>query len=484
MPVALAEPEIAESSDAANSSDEDGSLESYASEGSVGDHHEYPAMVWNASVPHETGGISTLEATMSLGTAIIGAGIMALPQLPQQGGLYICVAAALVGALVTQECGGAFFKAFMAFNKSQTRKDDRLVCFEDFGRQAMGRFGGIVVRISVIGWMLGISSSYVILMANQLINITGSDWNFRYWVVGVSPVLWGLCMLRDISAVAKLMPIAVLAALGSCGLISLAAFFAANRRESWITPEDPRLHTMWPEKGFMPVGSVVATFMGAYGVMGNITPVVNEMKSPRKFPKALKTAITVVCAGYMCVMILGYWAWGNFIQSNIVVSMSIMPANSTEAFEMPPSEWTGAKDPYLAQMLSYAVLTNLMLSYPLNMMSVFASIQGLSCAKSSLQPGQPANYGMRTAFVAVTVFIATVVDNFGIVFGLFASLCMPIMAMAIPIIFGDIIRAKIGAKRSGPVRWFFHVLILALALFTLVIGFIDSFMSLLKEMRG
>jgi len=482
MAVAYAEPDMV-SSDGNEESDSD-AIDSDVSGISIGDHHDYPAMVWNASTPHESGGISTLEATMSLTTAIIGAGIMALPTLPKKAGLVVCVVACLVGAFSTQECSGAFFKAYMFYNKAQTKKDKRLVCFEDFGTQAMGRFGGILIRVSVLGWVIGLNSAYVILIANQLVTITGSDWNFRYWVVGVSPVLWGLCMLRDISAIAKLMPVAVLAALGSVFLITLAALLAANRRAEWITPDDPRLHTYWPEHGFMPVGTVLATFAGAFAVMSSITPVVNEMKRPRKFPKALKMSLTIVCGGYMSVMVIGYWAWGNFMQDNIVETMSRMPANATQAFEMPFSEWTGHGTPYLAHMLSYAVLTNLLLSYPLNMMSVFASIQGLSCAKTTLQPGQPANYVMRTALVVTTVVIATVVNNFGVVYSIFSALCMPIMAMAIPIIFGDIIRTKVGAKRSGPVRWFFHALILLLALFTLVIGFADSFLALIKSMTG
>lgn len=450
---------------------------------SIGDEDDLPAMVWNASTPHDHKGITTMEATMALCTSIIGAGIMALPALPSKGGIFPAVIAAVLGAIATFECCSAYFKGFFAFNKRQAKKKDRIVCFEDFGIAAAGKPGAIVIRVSVIVWFVGAMSGYVILMANQLANITGSGWDYRYFVAGIAPVLWFLCMLRDVSAVAKLLPLAVLGAFGSCLLIVLAAYRGTHTWEQWSDDDQQRMHSYWPENGFMALGSVAATLIGAFAVMPNCPPIIEEMRYPKKFPKALRMALSLVTGLYLCVMVVGYWGYGNCIQSNILISMSYTPANATEAFGFPAKAWSGPRHHFIGTMLSCCVFTNLVLSYPLCMMSVFASIQSLSCAKPGLQPGTFRNYVMRTAFVASTVFIATVVNNFGVVFGVFAAVCMPVMGMAIPIVFAAMIRNKVGARGSSAARWGFHGVILLVAVFTLVFGFIDSFNSLIKEMR-
>mmetsp|Transcript_46868 Transcript_46868/g.135066 ORF Transcript_46868/g.135066 Transcript_46868/m.135066 type:complete len:125 (+) Transcript_46868:2-376(+) len=116
------------------------------------------------------------------------------------------------------------------------------------------------------------------------------------------------------------------------------------------------------------------------------------------------------------------------------------------------------------------------------MMSIFASVQGLSCAKASMQPGQPQNYLMRTAFVAITMLIAGTVPNFGVIFEFFASLCSPVICFFVPIIGGAAIRKSVGAKGAGAVRSVFQFFLLLLGLFCLVIGLMSSVADLRAEL--
>lgn len=93
------------------------------------------------------------------------------------------------------------------------------------------------------------------------------------------------------------------------------------------------------------------------------------------------------------------------------------------------------------------------------------------------------NYVMRTCFVLLTLLIAAAVPNFGVIFSLFASICVPFSCVFVPILFGARIRSKIGAETPGPCRWAYHSFIMAFAAFCMVIGFYDSVCGLLDEIR-
>lgn len=452
-----------------------------ASDFSVGDDEDYPAMVWNQDTKPK--GISQREATFSFITAIIGAGIMALPQMPARAGLYPCIIFTILSVVAVAESSGAYFKGYMAWTMTHKNGND-LATFEDFGKAAFGRAGAWLVRSMQIGWFLGVCSGYVILMSKQLMFISGSDWSNQKWIFVLSPVLWFLCMMRDLSALASLMPVGAIAAVCSCTFLIMQANNDQNVWANWTPEQQAAIHSYWPPDGLMPLGSSVAKLLGAFGVMGNVPPVLDEMRSKRRLPQALRTALFAVLVLYGLIIVNGYWCYGNFIQGNIIVSMSKSPGNFDEAFNLPPEQWTGRETRMLAMMMSWCVLINLAMSYPLLMLCVFASVQGMSCSQPALKAGSIGNYIMRSSFVAITVFIGLSVPNFGIVFSLFASVCGPVQGIFIPIIFGARIRCKVGAKGSSAFRWFIHGLILLLGLFTLIVGLTDSIKGLTDYLSG
>jgi len=448
---------------------------------SVGDHEDYPAMVWDKEHAGERG-ISSLDAALSLTTAIVGAGVMALPQLPSKAGLWPCIICMILGAWITYECGSAFHKANYAWNKTH-QGSRQLKTFEDFGEVAAGGGGAILVRTSVLAWFVGVCAGFLILMAQQLQRISGLDWNYRIFVLILIPILWFACMLRDLTALSKLVPIGVLGAIGSCFLIMLKAFQDVEVWHHWPKEEVEQLHSKWPRDGFMALGSCLATFFGAFGVMGNIPVVASEMRHPEKFPRALRMSLALVTFLYAGVTTIGYWGYGNFIQSNILNSMGQSPANFTQV-SMPYDQWTGRTTVIIPEMTACCVLVNLLLSYPLCMMSVFVSIQSLESAQETMAPGTCGNYLMRTGFVALTVGIALALEDFPLVFGLFASVNMPIQSVFVPILFGTRIRKQIGAKLPGPCRRIVHAFMMVVALFCLVVGTTNAVKGIVEHFSG
>ena len=81
----------------------------------------------------------------------------------------------------------------------------------------MGKAGGVLVRVCQIGWFLGLCSGFISLMVNMLTTLFGL--RFHISIIILAPILWSLCMLRNVTAIAKLTPLAVIAAFGCCILI-------------------------------------------------------------------------------------------------------------------------------------------------------------------------------------------------------------------------------------------------------------------------
>jgi hypothetical protein len=77
-------------------------------------------------------------------------------------------------------------------------------------------------------------------------------------------------MLRDVSAIAKMVPIGVAAAMLSGCLIVVKAMLDSRKWEDWGMTrwEREQLHSMWPTGDVMSLGKLSATIFGAFFLHG------------------------------------------------------------------------------------------------------------------------------------------------------------------------------------------------------------------------
>lgn len=445
-----------------------------------------PPMVWDTDRPQDHG-ITSTEATMSIITAIIGAGIMALPQLPVAGGLVFCVVLMVVSAFATMEAGSAFFRSTMANNivvgRGLKLSNTYIHTYEDFGHAAYGPAGETLIRVILVVWFLGVCCGYVILMGQNVQNILQPlvPLDYEVWVLILAPVLLFLSMLRDVSAIAKLMPIGVAAAMGSCIIIMIKSIMDRQVWQDWPAQDLKELHNAWPSGSLMSLGSLTATVFGALSCMANVPSIMDEMKNKHRLMRSFRTALTTVTALYIGIMVMGYHAYGNFIQPNIVDSMKYHPATWEESQTQKPADWTGSQSDILPTAMSCCVVINLIISYPLLLAPVFIALQGTAYGKENLKVGGVLNYAMRTGIVLVTVAVPLVIKEFSLVFNLFASICGPTTGVLAPICFGWKIRRAIKAQGSGKFRLAWHSVLVLLACFCIVIGLIDSTHNLIAS---
>merc|ERR1719215_1871867 len=104
------------------------------------------------------------------------------------------------------------------------------------------------------------------------------------------------------------------------------------------------------------MGTVVAILFGSFSANGGVPAVLCEMKDPMQFPLAIKSAMAMIAATYLMVMGAGYYGYGEFIQSDIINSLTLFPANQAQAFTVPFHSWTGGSAKVLEDVMSALLL--------------------------------------------------------------------------------------------------------------------------------
>ncbi|CAE7230796.1 AVT1 [Symbiodinium sp. CCMP2592] len=191
--------------------------------------------------------------------------------------------------------------------------------------------------------------------------------------------------------------------------------------------------------------------------------------------------MTIVLLVYLAVMCCGYYGYGDFMQPDIVKSLSSFPATEEQALDVKFDDWTGPKALVLRGVCAALLLIKLIIGLPLNMMVIYYSLQTYEGTKDCFPAGSFANKIMRILVVVIAVVIGLVVTQFNKLFALVASVCGPILQCFLPIFLSYKIRKKHGARMSSWVRRFGHALIVLLGLYCLTMGFYDSVQAITEK---
>lgn len=158
-----------------------------------------------------------MEAFINLVTVIIGAGILALPQLPTRSGWILSPLLLVISGLAVQEACIQLWKAMMTANsgKSETAK---VTTYEALGEAAFGCCGRVVTATVVNIFLLGVCSAYVALIGMQLYNLSGI-FDQRIWILIASPVFVFFALLPNLSVLSKFVPLGMVAACLTAGMV-------------------------------------------------------------------------------------------------------------------------------------------------------------------------------------------------------------------------------------------------------------------------
>ena len=109
--------------------------------------------------------VSSLQTYVNLVTVCIGAGLLALPQLPKRCGYVLSPLCLILAGLGAHEACLQLYRGLRHCGAST---------FEALGYEAMGQKGRVLAGVMVNVLLLGTCSAYAALIGTQLHNLTGS----------------------------------------------------------------------------------------------------------------------------------------------------------------------------------------------------------------------------------------------------------------------------------------------------------------------
>jgi amino acid permease len=167
----------------------------------------------------------------------------------------------------------------------------------------------------------------------------------------------------------------------------------------------------------LPPGSTAGHVFGAFNALGTVAfayaghNVVLEIQAtipstkerPSKIPmwRGVVLAYMVVALCYFPVAIVGYWAYGNQVQDNIIIYVN--------------------RPVWLVAVANLMVVVHVIGSYQIYAMPVFDMLESVLVKRLRLKPSMKLRLIARSTYVAFTAFVAMTLPFFGALLGFFGG---------------------------------------------------------------
>ncbi|XP_058102185.1 lysine histidine transporter 1-like isoform X1 [Magnolia sinica] len=154
---------------------------------------------------------------------------------------------------------------------------------------------------------------------------------------------------------------------------------------------------------FSAFGDIAFAYAGHNVVLEIQATIPSTPEKPSKKPmwKGVIVAYIVVALCYFPVALIGYWAFGNSVEDNILISLE--------------------KPAWLIAAANFFVVIHVIGSYQIFAMPVFDMLETLLVKKLHFPPGLTLRIVTRSTYVALTMFIAMTFPFFGGLLGFFGG---------------------------------------------------------------
>lgn len=430
------------------------------------------------------GQTSTVATAMNLVTTMVGAGILAFPSTFARGGWYLAPWLLVCSTAVTLEIG-MLIDRICVMSEEKAASGARysfgscIEKYEDLGEAAFGLPGKRIVSLVANLFMLNICGAFMILVGSsmELLSVGfvdffvqygyGGKWvgwvclPFRFWVLVMSGAFAPLALLDDMSFISRLSFVGVIAS-----FIYVIAIAEGGLSSSAGGASTAVEHQSYPKK-FGDVGMVISVMLLGFSCQTVLPTVRSEMLHPTQLHVAIKTSTITVLLVYMCAGMIGFYAWGDRVEGNVLLSMK----NTRDA-------------PLVAGMvLAFAVVANLLVTFPIIM----------QCVAKALESHLGGGFSLvgRLSLFACAMFVGFFCPYFLEFLGLVASVLGIVMGICIPLACYWKLRAdgsgNEGAGGRGPPsiqEYAKHGMILLFGAVALIYGTIDGVAGLVQKMQN
>ncbi|KAF9945184.1 neutral amino acid transporter [Mortierella alpina] len=257
------------------------------------------------------GTVTPWKASLLLGKAFVGTGVLFLPKAFMNGGiLFSCLLIAFVATI----CCISFLMLVQV----------RLVIrenFQDIGLVLFGKYMRLAVLVSVALSQIGFCCAYLIFVSQNIDAVvqTFTKCTFhgiqeKYYILIPLVVLIPLVLIRRMSILS--LPSMLANVFIIFGIVYLWYYSINNLAVNGLGPNI----TLFNRDDFaLFIGTAVFSFEG----IGLVIPITESMAEPEKFPRVLAMTITVVALIFASVGALCYSSFGSNVQTIVILNLPI-----------------------------------------------------------------------------------------------------------------------------------------------------------------
>ncbi|CAO2189957.1 unnamed protein product [Urochloa humidicola] len=337
-------------------------------------------------------------------TAMVGAGVLSLPYAMSELGWGPGIAVLIISWIIT------LYTLWQMVEMHEMVPGKRFDRYHELGQHAFGEKLGLwIVVPQQLVVEVGVNIVYMVTGGKSLKKFHDvvcdgkcKDIKTTYFIMIFASVHFVLSQLPNFNSISG---VSLAAAVMSLSYSTIA--WGASVDKGKLPDVDYHLRaTTTPGKvfGFFgALGDVAFAYAGHNVVLEIQATIPSTPEQPSKKPmwKGVIVAYIVVALCYFPVALIGYWAFGNKVDDNILITLN-------------NPKWLIA----LANMM---VVIHVIGSYQIYAMPVFDMIETVLVKKMGFPPGLTLRLIARTIYVALTMFIAITFPFFGGLLGFFGG---------------------------------------------------------------
>ncbi|KAI0491284.1 hypothetical protein KFK09_025544 [Dendrobium nobile] len=336
-------------------------------------------------------------------TAMVGAGVLSLPYAMSELGWGPGVAVLVLSWVIT------LFTLWQMVEMHEMVPGKRFDRYHELGQYAFGEKLGlwIVVPQQLI-CEVGVCIVYMVTGGKSLkkfhdtVCLDCKNIKLSYFIMIFASVHFVLSQLPNFNSISG---VSLAAAVMSLSYSTIAWGASAHKGKQEGVEYGYKAHSTAGTvfNFFSALGDVAFAYAGHNVVLEIQATIPSTPEEPSKKPmwKGVVVAYIVVALCYFPVALVGYWAFGNSVEDNILLSL--------------------VKPRWLIAMANMFVVVHVIGSYQIYAMPVFDMIETVLVKKLFFPPGLPLRLIARSVYVAVTMFIGITFPFFGALLGFFGG---------------------------------------------------------------
>lgn len=257
------------------------------------------------------GTVTPLKASFLLGKAFVGTGVLFLPKAFKNGGiLFSCITIVLVATI----CCIAFLmlvKVRLVVRES----------FQDIGLVLFGKWARYAVLVSVFLSQVGFCCAYLIFVAENVDAVVQTFTRCTFHGIQEKIYIFlPLIVLIPLVLIRKMEILSLPSMLANLFIIfGIVYLWYFSIHHLAVEGVGPNIKLFNQNDFALLIGTIVFSFEG----IGLVVPITESMAEPEKFPKVLAITITVVAVIFGSVGALCYAAFGDTIQTIVVLNLPV-----------------------------------------------------------------------------------------------------------------------------------------------------------------